>query len=162
MRPRPQRATQSCPRPQPPAPASPAPRPLPRRCRLSCGGPGGGGSCCRPAARAPVSGALAVVRRKMSSVLFLYRASPRFRGPARRAGHAPLICIGRRPLPADGSVPAASARKRSLSSRPAAACVCARVYACPSTHLTYGQFPARTLPTRRHQTRLRSSKRPSH
>lgn len=44
-----------------------------------------------------VSRALAVVRGEMSSVLFLYRASPRFRGPSAQCSPHPLICIEHRP-----------------------------------------------------------------
>lgn len=72
------------------APRAPLPRPR-------CGGPGGGGSR-SAAARAPVSGALALVRGKRLQYFFytgLLRASG---APAQGARHALLICIGRRPL----------------------------------------------------------------
>lgn len=85
------------PRPLPPALTTPSPRPLPRRCHPSCGGPEGGGSCCHTRS---CLWSFSSCAGKMSSVLFLYWASLRFRGPERHARHTLLICIGRRPLPA--------------------------------------------------------------
>lgn len=111
VRSRPQRATSSFPDPSRRAPASPAPRPPPtplppqlrwsRRWRLPAAAP--------PHTRSRLR-SFSSCAGEMSSVLFLYRASPRFRGPARRAGHALLICIGRRPLPRR-TVPAARAER---------------------------------------------------
>lgn len=123
----------------PPALATPAPRPRPRRCRLSCGGPGGGGSSCRRRHHTRYClWSFSSCAGEMSSVLFLYWAFPRFRGPG--AAHWPHpLHLHRAPPPAAPRAQAAALRavlwaKRSVE-REAGGCLCGlNIYACVCTY----------------------------
>lgn len=128
------------PRPQPPALATPASRPRPRRCRPSCGGPRGGGSYCRHRSTRSCLWSFSTYAGEMSSVLFLYRASPRFRGPgAARSPHPPHLHRAP-PLPTSGQSSAVLRAQPDLakpsgcqSTGPAA--VLARIYVCVFIHI---------------------------
>lgn len=111
------------PRRPPPRPErsrpSPAPRPRPR-----CGGLGGGGSRCRQCRRAHSRlWSFSNCAGGMSSVLFLYWASPCFRGPRERRSPHPLICIGHRPQrhPLGQSLGGQSPELRAAGCRPGCA-----------------------------------------